>query len=140
MTRIVVDTGPLAALLNRRDRHHAWVRDVLDTVEPPVFTCEPVISEACFLLGRIDGGQDAVLQLLSDNILRLDFRLEAEIDALRALMKKFANVPMSLADACLVRMTELDQRSQVLTLDGDFRVYRRNRRQSVPTIMPGRPL
>lgn len=136
MTRVVVDTEPLVALLNRRDRHHAWVRDVLDTVEPPIFTCEAVISEACFVLGRIDGGQDAVLQLLSDDILRLDFRMESELDALRALMKKFANVPMSLADACLVRMTELDQRSQVLTLDGDFRVYRRNRRQLVPTIMP----
>lgn len=138
MTRVVVDTGPLVALLNRRDRHHDWVREVLDTVEPPVFTCEAVISEACFLLGRIDGGQDAVLQLLSDDILKLDFRMESEFDALRALMKKFANVPMALADACLVRMTELDPRSQVLTLDSDFRVYRRNRRQAVPTIMPGR--
>lgn len=132
-----MDTGPLVALLNRRDRYHAWVRNVLDTVEPPVFTCEAVISEACFLLGRIDGGQDAVLQLVSDDILRLDFRMESEVDALRALVKKFANVPMSLADACLVRMTELDQRSKVLTLDRDFRIYRRNRRQSVTTIMPG---
>lgn len=135
-----MDTGPLVALLNRRDRHHRWVREVLDTVEPPVFTCEAVISEACFLLGRIDGGQDAVLELLAVDILRLDFRMESEIDALRALMKKFATVPMALADACLVRMTELDQRSQVLTLDGDFRAYRRNRRQSVPTIMPSRLL
>lgn len=133
-----MDTGPLVALLNRRDRHHDWVRDVLDTVEPPVFTCEAVISEACFLLGRIDGGQDGVLQLLSGDILRLDFRMESELDALRALMRKFAKIPMSLADACLVRMTELDRRSQVLTLDGDFRAYRRNRRQRVPTIMPGR--
>lgn len=138
MTRIVVDTGPLVALLNRRDRHHAWVREVLNTVEPPVFTCEAVISEACFVLGRIDGGQDAVLQLLSDDILRLDFRMESELDTLRALMQKFASVPMSLADACLVRMTELDRRSQVLTLDSDFRVYRRYRRQTVPTIVPRR--
>ena len=60
----------------------------------------------------------------------------AEIDSLRALMKKFANVPMSLADACLVRMTELDQKSVVLTLDRDFGIYRRNRRQVVPTISP----
>lgn len=138
MTRVVIDTGPLVALLNRRDRHHAWVRDVLDTVEPPVFTCESVVSEACFLLRRIGDGQDAVLELLSEDVLRIDFRMASELDALRALMKKFANVPMSLADACLVRMTELDPRSQVLTLDGDFRVYRRNRRQSVPTIIPSR--
>lgn len=137
MTRVVIDTGPLVALLNRRDRHHAWVRGVLDTVEPPVFTCEAVISEACFLLSRFGDGPDAVLQLLSEDVVRIDFRMTSEFDALRALMKKFGNVPMSLADACLVRMTELDSRSQVLTLDGDFRVYRRNRRKSVPTIMPG---
>ncbi len=133
-----MDSGPLVALLNRSDRHHDWVREVLDTVEPPVFTCEAVISEACFLLARIRDGQEAVLQLLSKDILKVDFRLSSEVEALRALMKKFANVPMSLADACLVRMTELEPRSRVLTLDSDFRVYRRNRRQAIPTVMPGR--
>ncbi|MSR06050.1 MAG: PIN domain-containing protein [Gemmatimonadetes bacterium] len=138
MTRVVIDTGPIVALLNRRDRHHAWVREVLDTVEPPVFTCEAVVSEACFLLGRLSNGQDAVLELLASDVVKLDFRMLAEIDALRGLMRAFANVPMSLADACLVRMTELEPRSVIVTLDSDFRVYRRNRRQVVPTIMPGR--
>ena len=138
MTRIVIDTGPIVALLNRRDRHHAWVREVLDTVEPPIFTCEAVVSEACFLVRRLAGGQDAVLELLSNNVVKVDFRILPEIDALRGLMRKFANVPMSLADACLVRMTELDAQSVIVTLDGDFQVYRRNRRQVVPTIMPGR--
>lgn len=134
----MIDTGPLVALLNRSDRHHGWVREVLDTVEPPVVTCEAVISESCFLLARISYGQDAVLELLSKDILKIEFRMSSEVDALRVLMKKFANVPMSLADACLVRMTELEPRSRILTLDGDFRVYRRNRRQAIPTIMPGR--
>ena len=135
MTRIVIDTGPVVALLNRRDRHHAWVREVLGTVEPPVFTCEAVISEACFLLGRFTGGQDAVLELLSKDVLRVDFRVLPEISAVRGLMHKFASVPMSFAEACLVRMTELDAESVILTLDRDFRVYRRNRRQVIPTIM-----
>jgi predicted nucleic acid-binding protein len=72
------------------------------------------------------------------SIVRSDFRVASEIDALRGLMKKFRDVPMSLADACLVRMTELDQQSVVLTLDSNFRVYRRNRRQVVPTISPGK--
>jgi predicted nucleic acid-binding protein len=88
MSRVVVDTGPLVALLNRRDRHHDWVRQVLDTVEPPVFTCEAVISEACFLLSRIRNGQDAVFELLSKEILKVDFRLTSEVDAVRALMRK----------------------------------------------------
>lgn len=138
MTRLVVDTGPLVALLNRRDRHHAWVREVLDTVEPPVFTCEAVVSEAHFLLSRISGGSDAVLELLASHVIDIDFQLANELVAVRALMQRFASVPISLADACLVRMSELDPTSVILTLDSDFRVYRRNRRQMIPAIMPGR--
>jgi predicted nucleic acid-binding protein len=138
VTSIIVDTGPLVALLNRRERHHAWASKVMDAIEPPIFTCDPVLSEACFLLQDAEGGPDAVLQLVVRGIVRSDFRVTAEIDSVRALMKKFASVPMSLADACLVRMTELDQKSVVLTLDSDFRNYRRNRRQVVPTISPGR--
>ncbi|MDZ4259376.1 MAG: PIN domain-containing protein [Gemmatimonadales bacterium] len=138
MTRIVVDTGPLVALLNRRDRHHAWIREVLDTVEPPIFTCEAVVSEACFLLSRLAGGQNALLELLASDVVAIDFKLDAEIDPVRTLMRKFATVPMSLADACLVRMSELDAKTTIATLDGDFRGYRRNRRQIIPTIMPSR--
>jgi predicted nucleic acid-binding protein len=131
-----VDTGPLVALLNRRDRHNAWVREILDVIEPPVFTCEAVMSEACFLLTKVTGGPESVLQLVSEDVLRIAFRLGPEIEAVRALMSKFASVPMSLADACLVRMTELDQHSTVLTLDAHFKVYRRNKRQVVPSLMP----
>jgi predicted nucleic acid-binding protein len=136
MTRVIVDTGPLVALLNRHDHHHRWAREVFDSLEPPIFTCEAVVSEVCFLLGRLSGGQDAMLALLAHQIVRLGFRMEPEIDALRELMRKFRSVPMSLSDACLVRMTELDVESVVVTLDSDFRIYRRNRRQVVPTILP----
>lgn len=79
-----------------------------------------------------------VLDLLSKGVLKVDFRMLAEIEPLQELMRKFATVPMSLADACLVRMTELDAQSTIVTLDSDFRVYRRNRRQVIPTIIPGR--
>ncbi len=133
-----MDTGPLVALLNRRDRHHLWVRAVLDTLQPPLFTCEAVVSEACFLLSRIAGGQDAVLELLTGRVIAVDFQLINELVAVRSLIQKFATVPMALADACLVRISELDTSSVILTVDSDFRVYRRNRRQVVPTIMPDR--
>lgn len=136
--RIVVDTGPLVALLNRRDRHHGWIRQVLDAVEPPMLTCEAIVSEACFLLSRLTGGQDALMALLANDVLKVDFQLNAERDAIRALMCKYASVPMSLADACLVRMSELDSQTTIVTLDGNFRVYRRDRRQVIPAIMPSR--
>lgn len=136
MTRLVVDTGPLVALLNRRDRHHRWARSVLDAVPPPLFTCEAVLSEASWLLGQARGGREALLTLLSHGIVRVGFQLQPELAAVHALMQRFASVPMPLADACLVRMTELEADSAVITLDSDFRVYRRNRRHVVPVIMP----
>lgn len=136
MTRIIIDTGPLVALRNKRDQYHAWARRVLDTIEPPLWTCEAVLTEACFLLGQITGGPDAVLELLARDIVKVDFKLSEEVAAVGALMSRFQSVPMSLADACLVRMTELVPSSVVLTLDSDFHVYRRNRRLVVPTIMP----
>ena len=85
---------------------------------------------------RFAGGPDAVLELIEDGVLVTDFQIVREHASVRKLMRRFADVPMSLADACLVRMTELAEDSAVLTLDGDFAVYRRNRRQVVPTIMP----
>lgn len=136
MTYIAVDTGPLVALINRRDSQHAWAKQVLSTIEPPIFSCEPVLSEACFLLRVTDGGPEAVLGLVARGVVRVDFRVATEIEPVLDLIRRFRTVPMSLADACLVRMTELEPRSAVLTLDSDFSIYRRNRRQVVPTISP----
>ena len=136
MKRVIVDTGPLVALLNGNDSQHEWARVVLDRIEPPLVTCEAVVSEACFLLHRIHGGQDAVMELLARDVVAIDFSLRAEHDAVRKLMARYKSVPMSLADACLVRMSELDDKATVLTLDSDFGIYRRNRRQAIPTIRP----
>lgn len=135
MTVLLVDAGPLVALLNDGERHHAWARDFFSNVTPPLFTCESVVTESCHLL-RGFGGQQAVLELLAKGILVCDFRLPLELGAIQKLMKKFADVPMSLADACLVRMTELTRDCTVVTLDHDFQIYRRNRSQAINTIMP----
>jgi predicted nucleic acid-binding protein len=132
----IVDTGPLVALIDRRERHHAWARETLGGLEPPLLTCEAVISEACFVLGHLKGGRNAVLSLVSRGIVVPTFRLESESEAVRKLVMKYANVPMSLADACLLRMSELAPRMAVITLDSDFRTYRRNGRQVVPVVMP----
>ena len=136
MTRVLIDTGPLVALLNRRDHYHVWARSVLDTVTPPVFTCEAVLSEAYFLLSRLDGGAEAVLALVAADIIRVEFQIGIEIAAVRQLVQRYVKVPMSFADACLVRMSELELQSVVLTLDSDFKRYRRNRRHLVPVITP----
>ncbi len=136
MTRFGIDTGPLVAFLNARDSFHKWATETLSTIEPPLHTWESVVSEACFLLRHLKCGPDAVLELVSRGILTLDFHLDVEHSSVKKLMTKYQSVPMSLADACLVRMTELDHNLTIITIDDDFRVYRRNGRQSVPVIMP----
>ncbi len=105
-------------------------------IEPPLATCEAVLSEACFLLRQLPGGSEAVLKLVQRELLALPFRLENEIAQVSKLLARYADVPMSLADACLVRMAELHAQSVVLTLDRDFKVYRKSSRQVIPTIMP----
>ena len=134
----IVDTGPLVALLDAREPDHAWAQETLSGLKRPLYTCEACLSEASFLLGHVKGGSNALLLLVSRGIVVPHFRLSSEIEPVRKLMTKYASVPMSLADACLVRMTELDPRATVLTLDSDFRIYRRNGRQAVPVLMPDR--
>ena len=136
MKGVIVDTGPLVALLNRRDKHHPWANDVLTTVQQPMHTCEAVLTEACFLLRRIEGAADAVLDLVAKRVVSVSFRVEGEASQVRKLMARYADMPMAFADACLVRMTELDAAATVLTLDADFRVYRKHGRQAVPAILP----
>ena len=136
MRRIIVDTGPLVALLNKRDAHHEWARTTFDGLEPPLFTCEPVLAEAAFLVRKLAGGPTAVIDLLARGAVRVGFRADDELLGLRTLLAKYASIPMSLADACLVRMTELSPKSEVVTLDSDFRVYRRSGRLAIPLITP----
>lgn len=107
-------------------------------VDLPLQTCEAVVSEACFLLRNYPGGSVAVLQLLERGVVRVSFRLDTEQESVRKLLARYASVPMSLADACLVRMTELMTDCVLLTMDADFRLYRRSGRQAIPLQMPTR--
>ncbi len=134
--KCILDTGPLVALLNRRDRYHDWARDQWSRISPPLMTCEAVLAEACFLVQPLAGGQGAVLDLVRHGVLDLSFHLAAETEAVSQLLNKYRDVPMSLADGCLVRMAELDADAVVLTLDSDFAFYRKNSRQVIPSMAP----
>ncbi len=136
MTQTIIDTGPLVAFLNARDSWHGWLLAQWQIIDPPFLTCEPVITEACFLLKNIYGGRDAIMQLLSRDILHLDFSLGEEYASVRQLLERYESVLMSLADACLVRMAELHSDAQILTLDSDFHIYRKHRNQTIPLRIP----
>ena len=136
ISKVLLDTGPLVALVDKRDRYHAWSRAQVGVIKPPLLTCEAVLTEACHLLRNLSGAPEAVLEMVKRGLVTVTFLLGDEVERVTRLIVRYASVPMSLADACLVRMTEQFANSTVLTLDSDFRVYRRNGRQIIPSIMP----
>lgn len=130
----IADTGLLVAAADRHDVHHRWAATALQT-EAPFHTCEAVVLETAWVLGSPVG----VLSLIARGDLIVDpaFEFSAEIPRLLELCRKYADRPMDLADACLVRMTELTTRCKIWTVDrDDFLAYRRHGRQTVPCELP----
>jgi len=138
MKEVIANTGPLVAYLDRSDRDHAWAKEVFSKITRPLLTCEAVIAEALFLLRRGGIDPDGLLDLIRRGLLVPKFDLAQEITAIQQLMKTYRNIPMSLADACLVRMAEVFPESKVMTLDSDFVVYRKSRRKVIPLLCPDR--
>ena len=126
MAVAIVDTGPLVAFLDRAERHHAWAVAHINELDAPLLLCEPVLAEAMYLLASFPPGQDALLALLEQGALAIAFSVKEHLPALRKLHQKYRDRPMSLADACIVRMAEIHERHAVLTLDSDFAVYRKH--------------
>jgi predicted nucleic acid-binding protein len=133
----IVDTGPLVAFFDRSERYHRWTADWIEQLDAPLLVCEPVLIETIYLLARFPRAQDALFSLLHNGALVLAFRLEEHIGPLHGLLRKYRDTPMSLADACVVRMAEIHDEHCVLTLDSDFTVYRKHGRQPLMLMHPG---
>ena len=133
---VLIDSGPIVAVLRRRDQYHAWARAHFESSDQSFATCEAVISESHFLLEATPGGAEALYALLERGIIQVEFSLIGQLAETVRLVRRYRDVPISLADACLVRMAELDERAVVFTTDSDFRLYRRSGRQVIPLITP----
>ena len=124
MKPILVDTGCIVALLDRSERHHLSCVQTVTELAAPLVTCDAVIAESCYLLRSLKGAPEAVLQNVGRGVFRLPFRLDASADAVRRLLHRYRNVPMDLADGCLVQMADELDTGDILTLDSDFEIYR----------------
>jgi predicted nucleic acid-binding protein len=131
---VVVDTSFLVALLSRRDANHGWAIAQAQRFPRPWKTCDAALSEAFHLLGP--RGTSALTALLRRRAVVSAFHLGDTPEEVLRLLHKYADVPMSFADACLVRMTELLSDPVLLTTDADFRLYRRLSRRTVPCVLP----
>jgi uncharacterized protein len=132
----IVDTGPLVALIDPDTREHEWAREQSKVLPKPMLTSEPVLTEAAFLLTRDGFDADRLFALAEAGVIEIGLHFEAEQASLRDLMARYRNVPMSLADATLVRLAELHDPARVFTLDADFRIYRCHRSKVIPVLMP----
>jgi predicted nucleic acid-binding protein len=133
---VVLDTGPLVALLDAADEHHAWAAAEFTHFKGAVRVCEAVLTEALFLLRTLRPAQEKILDWVERGDLTCDFDLSKEARAVRALWSRYANVPMSLADACIVRMAEMHPRSVICTVDSDFSIYRKDGRHPLNLLTP----
>lgn len=134
--KVIVDTGVLTAFLDKRENYHQWTVEYFYNLPKPFITCEAVIAESCYLLSRVYKGQETLLALLESGIVTIDFTLSGELSEVKSLMTKYADVPMDLADACLVRTSEIIDNAVVFTLDSDFHVYRKHGKEQISLIIP----
>jgi uncharacterized protein len=132
--KAIADTGFLVAFANARDLHHAWALDVAEQVTDPLLTCEPVLAETAFHLADVG----LVLEMISEELINLAFNCNEHLPQLAALAKRYKDRKPDLADLCLIRMSELHPKHSIITVDEDFRVYRRNKREVIPMISPPR--
>lgn len=136
MKRVIVDTGPLVAYFDRDSEFHDWVCEQFQQLSDPLLSCQPVLTETLFLLKRNGINPDLALALVERGELLCDFDVHTEIAAIRRLLRKYRDLPATLADICLVRMSEFAKDCVVFTLNRDFLIYRRNGRQTIPVLAP----
>jgi predicted nucleic acid-binding protein len=129
----IADTGFLVAFANRKDKFHDWAVAVAEGVTEPLLTCEAVLAETAFHLQSVS----ITLAMIHTGLISLSFDCTDNLAQLDALAKRFADREPDLADLCLIRMSEIHPRHSVLTIDqADFRIYRRNKRETIPLICP----
>jgi len=136
METVILDASPLIAYFDEGETHHSWCVRQFEALKPPLISCEAAIAEAIYVVESRGGESGRIFDFLRHGIIQLPFHLADEIEAIIALRRRYSDVPMSLADACLLRMSETQTDARVFTLDANFKIYRRHGRKVVPLIFP----
>jgi predicted nucleic acid-binding protein len=138
MALAIADAGPLVAMFDRKDRYHEWVGERVRELRTPLLVCEPVVVEAMYLLRHQPAAMDGLFAGMELGAFRIAFHVDDHLAAVRHLHARYRDRPMSLADACIVRMAELNEQHAVFTLDSDFLFYRKNGNVPLNVIYPAR--
>ena len=134
--QVLLDTGPLVALLDRSDAHHAWAVQQMREITLPLLTADAVVTEAAYLTRRLAGAWETLHGYIRAGHLLNVFDYARMASPAFELMLKYRSVPMGYADACLVVLCEHHAKLPVMTADTDFRIYRRNGSQPIKLVAP----
>ena len=136
MRPVLLDTGVIVALLDRSERHHARCVQALESLDQPLATCEAVIAESCYLLRGLPGAPETVLANVEQGIFQIPFQLNRAAAVIRAILRKYRDLPADFADACLIHMADELETGDILTLDSDFARYRWRRNRAFQMLIP----
>jgi uncharacterized protein len=137
LTPVLIDTGVLVALFDRSERHHEACAAAIQDIDVPMVTCEAVLAESFYLLRSFKNAREALLENVENGTFLTPYRVASKIKELRRLLKKYANIPMDFADACLVDMAHEYQTDRIFTLDSDFRIYRWGKNRPFDFVLDG---
>ena len=124
MKPVLLDTGVIVALLDRSEGAHRVCADAVQQLEAPLLTCEAVIAESCYLLRNLSGASEAVIENIAAGIFQVAFQLSQEATSVKQVLRKYRDRKIDLADACLIRLADIFETGDILTLDRDFTIYR----------------
>ena len=135
MKPVLLDTGVVVALLDRSEKHHAQCVAAIEEMDFPLVTCEAVIAESCYLLQRLTGAPEAVLENVEQGVFQVPFQIAQSAGVVKSIMRKYRDLPADFADACLIHLADVLDTGQILTLDSDFLSYRWRRTRSFELLM-----
>src|SRR5580693_4915296 len=122
MKPVLLDTGFIVALLDRSEHLHKACARTVREVEAPLLTCEAVIAESCYLLRNLSGASEAVIENIAAGIFQVAFQLSQEATSVKQVLRKYRDRKIDLADACLIRLADIFETGDILTLDRDFTI------------------
>lgn len=124
MKPVLLDTGVIVALLDNSEKTHRLCAETVHASVAPLITCEAVIAESCYLLRKFPGAAEAVIENVIAGIFQIPFQLAAEAASVKQILRKYRDIKIDLADACLIRLADEFEAPDILTLDRDFTIYR----------------
>lgn len=136
MKTVLVDTGPIIALIDNRDSYHTWAASKIDTFENPMITNTAVVVEVLFILKRLNKNANRFFGFVNEGIIKVKNPYPNNAELIHSMYSKYADLPASFADICLLSMIKQSKETKLFTIDSDFLIYHDSKGKPLNLISP----